>query len=249
MQEGISDAAASFTKNIDGDNKKGGSDGAHANAAEVQPSPDDDEKESSATAPNESSSAHAETSESTTKNSNSSIRQHRLSHETTGSSTLSAGAVSTSSSTGSHVSFGPVRVHTHRMTLGTNPSTRTGVPVELAWQYDESLDFSNLDGFEEHVSSETQQQNLYRGGGSSDARRVHRIAAASRERIAELHHSRDSIVRVEHEVKEIQKSRTQSEHDRVVERRKWFSVVSRRETQSMPAPSNKKWLPRFFARK
>jgi len=94
-----------------------------------------------------------------------------------------------------HVSFGEVNVHTHRMTLGTNPSAN-GIPVELAW-YEEESETLTVDKFEkEHPIHE-----------------VHKIAKASREKIAQRRHTRQSIKRVENEVEKIKKSREKSEHD------------------------------------
>lgn len=88
-------------------------------------------------------------------------------------------------SLGSHVSFGEVHVHSHRMTLGSNPSA-TGVPVELAWE-ENSSEHMKIDEFEEH-------------------HQVHRIAAKERRKIAEAHHSRDSITMVEEDSERIKKA-------------------------------------------
>ena len=100
-----------------------------------------------------------------------------------------------SSQSDSHISFGEVRVHKHRMTLGDNPSA-DGIPVEIAWEEEESETLS-VDRFEEeHPTHE-----------------VHRIAKTSREKIAQERHSRQSIKRVEQEVEKIKKSREASERD------------------------------------
>jgi hypothetical protein len=103
---------------------------------------------------------------------------------------------------GSGVSFGSVHVHEHRMTLGSNPEVRRGVPVELAWDVEESNVFSTIDEYEEKAHAE--------GRDSGSAKR---IAAWKREAIAEAHHSRESIVRVETEIQTIQKQRHDSKRD------------------------------------
>ena len=94
----------------------------------------------------------------------------------------------------SHVSFGHVEVHKHRMTMGSNPSA-TGIPVELAWE-EESSERIPVDEFQEHHD-------------------VHRIATKARRRIAEEHHSRASISIVENEATKIKKSIAKSKTDPV----------------------------------
>ena len=103
---------------------------------------------------------------------------------------------------GSGVSFGSVHVHEHRMTLGSNPEVRRGVPVELAWEVEQSEVFSTVDEFEEKAHAD--------GRDSGNARR---IAAWKREAIAEAHHSRESIVRVTNEIQAIQQNRHDSQRD------------------------------------
>jgi hypothetical protein len=104
---------------------------------------------------------------------------------------------------GSAVSFGSVHVHEHRMTLGSNPEVRRGVPVELAWDVEESNVYSTVDEFEEQAHAD--------GRESGSAKR---IAAWKREAIAEAHHSRESIVRVETEIQTIQQQRHDSQRDK-----------------------------------
>jgi hypothetical protein len=77
----------------------------------------------------------------------------------------------------SQVSFGSVRVH------GSNPSA-TGIPVEFVWEVEESEEF-DVDDFEK----------------DSPDHELHRIATKSREIIAQQHHSQDSIVRFEKEMR------------------------------------------------
>jgi len=84
----------------------------------------------------------------------------------------------------SKVSFGNVNVHKHRMTLGTNPSAKNGIPVELAWDV-LSCEELAVDEFEERHG----EKNL------------RRIDADKRQEIAEVNHSRGSIVRAKEEVK------------------------------------------------
>jgi hypothetical protein len=109
------------------------------------------------------------------------------------------------------VKFGAVRVHTHRMTLGANPSTTRGVPVELAWEVDESMQFENPSDFDAYTSSEQGSSNIWHDGDPHGARRM---TAASREQIASVNHSRESIVQTEKEVMEIKKSRMNSTKDK-----------------------------------
>lgn len=96
---------------------------------------------------------------------------------------------------GSHVSFGSVNVHKHRMTLGVNPSAH-GIPVELAWEEHSSELFDDVEKFEDSTTHE-----------------LHRIAAVSRKKIAENHHSRDSITKSQSEVEKIKRSIAKSEND------------------------------------
>jgi hypothetical protein len=95
------------------------------------------------------------------------------------------------------VSFGSVRIHKHRMSLGDNPGVSTGVPVTLAWEVEESLRFDSI----EEAAKESGKHGL------------HRISRNRREEIANQLHSRSSIVRLQDEIKSIQVSRTASERD------------------------------------
>ena len=80
-----------------------------------------------------------------------------------------------SHSTDSHVSFGRVSVHQHRMTLGTNPSVTNGIPVELCWEAESSYE-SELEDYER-----------------MERRKPGRLSPQTRREIAEEHHSRESI--------------------------------------------------------
>lgn len=97
------------------------------------------------------------------------------------------------------VSFGDVKVRTHRMTLGTNPSTKVGLPVELSWDK-QSSELFTLDKFEEKPKSKAKK-----------------IDQQKRQEIAKLHHSRDSIVKRQVELyqtkQSIEKSRQEAEAD------------------------------------
>lgn len=84
----------------------------------------------------------------------------------------------------SKVSFGNVNVHKHRMTLGTNPSAKNGIPVELAWDV-LSCEELAVDEFEKRHG----EKNLQK------------LDADKRQEIAEVNHSRGSIVRTQEEVK------------------------------------------------
>jgi hypothetical protein len=98
------------------------------------------------------------------------------------------------------------------MTMGANPSTSRGVPVELSWQVDESLEFANDAEFDAYnAQQEASSSSWYLD--TPNPHTVRRIAPHSREAIASEHHSRDSIVRVEQEIRDIKKSRLESESD------------------------------------
>jgi hypothetical protein len=137
-----------------------------------------------------------------------------------------AGPDQRSSGQGSGVSFGSVHVHEHRMTLGSNPEVRRGVPVELAWDVEESNVFSTVDEFEEQAHGE--------GRESGSAKR---IAAWKREAIAEAHHSRESIVRVETEIQTIQQQRHDSQRDKAA---KHVVDELQREPHATVIPPSKK---------
>jgi len=70
------------------------------------------------------------------------------------------------------------------LTLGTNPSAKNGIPVELAWDV-LSCEELAVDEFEARHG----EKNL------------RRIDADKRQEIAEVNHSRGSIVRAKEEVK------------------------------------------------
>ena len=144
----------------------------------------------------------------------------------------------------SHVSFGSVHVHEHRMTLGSNPDVSYGVPVELAWSADASDLFDSIEEFEQKAHAVTQQspeQNSNTAGTAINdgtttttlttttattlspptspsvgpyPHPVHRLKASDRDAIASRNHSRDSIVRVKQEVQMIQEQRHDSKRDK-----------------------------------
>jgi hypothetical protein len=99
------------------------------------------------------------------------------------------------------VSFGEVHVHRHRLTLGDNPGVSSGIPLQLGWE-EESSELVDVEAFEKRHSD----------------RSVTRIAKSRREAIASEHHTRDSIVRVQEEVREIQHSVQDSERDGMIQR-------------------------------
>jgi hypothetical protein len=99
---------------------------------------------------------------------------------------------------GNHnVSFGSVNIHKHRMTLSNNPATRIGLPVEIAWE-EHSSELLNIDEYESSKTSNS----------------LHRLPASTRRKIAEQHHTRESILRVEDEIKEAKKSIESSKLDK-----------------------------------
>jgi hypothetical protein len=109
----------------------------------------------------------------------------------------------TSASSG--VSFGSVRVHEHRLTLGDNPGVSTGIPLTLGWECDDSETY-DLEAFER-----LNKEDNSTGG-------VHRLTRHKRELIASENHSRDSIIKIHREVRSIQLSREDSEQDKAARR-------------------------------
>ena len=143
----------------------------------------------------------------------------------------------------SHVSFGSVHVHEHRMTLGSNPDVSYGVPVELAWSADASDLFDSIEEFEQKAHAVPQQSPEQNSNTAETAindgttatlttttattvssptppsvgpypHPVHRLKASDRDAIASRNHSRDSIVRVKQEVQMIQEQRHDSKRDK-----------------------------------
>lgn len=104
--------------------------------------------------------------------------------DTVGASSHSSSVGSSGKVLKSKVSFGKVNVHKHRMTLSTNPSAATGIPVELAWG-ETSCEELHVDEFEKKYA----KKNLRK--------------MTSEERLAIVieHHSRGSITLVEEQVK------------------------------------------------
>ena len=115
-------------------------------------------------------------------------------------------------SEGSKVGFSSVEVHSHRLTLGDNPGVSSGIPLTLGWEVEDSEHY-DLDDYEK-----------------DRAQTLSRITRNSREAIAEKHHSRDSIVRVEREVTAIKHSRIDNETD---------STLRGRRRRSSAAPKKK----------
>jgi hypothetical protein len=95
------------------------------------------------------------------------------------------------------VSFGFVNIHKHRMTLSNNPATRIGLPVEISWE-EHSSELLNVDEYESTKQSHSS---------------LHRLPASTRRKIAEQHHTRESIRRVEEDIKEAKKSIESSKLD------------------------------------
>jgi hypothetical protein len=150
-----------------------------------------------------------------------------MKHNTAGSEDADTKNVSTS-----HVSFGSVHVHEHRMTLGTNPDVSYGVPVELAWSADTSDMFDSIEEFERKAHQLPENQSNKNTATTNDGttttttiattvappvpytHTVRRLKASDRDEIASQHHSRDSIVRVKQEVQKIQEQRHDSKKDK-----------------------------------
>ena len=96
----------------------------------------------------------------------------------------------------SGVTFGDVHIHKHRMTMGTNPSVKVGVPVELDWEKTSS-ELLSVDHYED-----THHQ--------FELRRLNRL---ERQDIALVNHSRDSVIRRQQEVFEAQRLMDESARD------------------------------------
>lgn len=109
----------------------------------------------------------------------------------------------TDNSKKSAVSFGTVRVHQHRLTLGDNPGVSTGVPLTLGWDVEDS---------------ETYDLQSFERNNASEEHKLSRITRGKRELIASEHHSRGSILQRGNEVREIKKSRETSVTDRAARR-------------------------------
>jgi len=89
------------------------------------------------------------------------------------------------------VTFGSVRLHTHRRILGDNPFVSEGLPVSLDWAV-ESSDHYTLVAFE-------RLQKKYR-----DLPAPRKMGARQREKLlTETGHSRSSFVRVQNEITNI----------------------------------------------
>jgi hypothetical protein len=155
------------------------------------------------------------------------------------------------------VKFGAVRVHTHRMTLGANPSTTRGVPVELAWEVEESMQFENPSDFDAYTSSEHGSSDIWHDGDPHGARR---ITAASREQIASVNHSRESIVKAQQEVMEIKKSRMDSIKDKDEVKSRRIPIITnllpghgaigtKKEAVTASPRRKSNWLSRWFKHK
>ena len=101
-----------------------------------------------------------------------------------------------------HVHFGSVRVHTHALTLGDNPSAKTvGPPLALDWEVQESFRFSNVDEFS------------LKYHGTRDSLVNHHaevLPGGLRQQIASQEHSAGSIRHMQQEIFEIRQHRKQS---------------------------------------
>jgi hypothetical protein len=133
---------------------------------------------------------------------------------------------------GNNVGFSTVHVHSHRLTLGDHPDVSSGIPLQLGWDVQDSEEF-DLDTFEQ-----------------GNDHKLSRISRRSREEIAMLHHSRESVVIAHNEVQEIKHSRIDNERDRSVIASAVASMKNRRmSAQTVPKPKPKrplfsKWFQR-----
>jgi hypothetical protein len=78
-----------------------------------------------------------------------------------------------------------------------------GIPLTLAWEYDQSETFK-VDEVEQEKQNEQQPYN---------STRVRRIPRTHREEIAAERHSRNSIILAKEQVRELQRSREESQSD------------------------------------
>ena len=102
-----------------------------------------------------------------------------------------------SSASTKSVRFDKIRVRTHQLCLGVNPSVSKGPPTELAWDHIASESFC-LDDFEESQHSD------------GEYHRPQRLSFDTRsDLLLENGHSHDSFERVEEEILEIKMSRQQ----------------------------------------
>lgn len=130
------------------------------------------------------------------------------------------------------ISFGTVHVREHRMTLGSHPEVQNGVPIELSWVKQQSFLYDTIDEFEQSkdpvgTAAQQQQGSDTENESSSELlasvpvvapNSVRRIPAAERAEIAQLYHSRDSILRITQEVQTIQESRNHSRADKAAQK-------------------------------
>ena len=128
-----------------------------------------------------------------------------------GEVTASTMSVSESSlsSRRSLISFGSVDVHTHKITLGDNPSVKRGPPVRLgSFQMSESF---NLDEFE--------------AMSKGRPKRVNRIPDHLRETwLRENGHSKESLLQISKEIEQIKTTRDMSKMD--LNRMQEYQVMS-----------------------
>ncbi|GAX25611.1 hypothetical protein FisN_28Hh086 [Fistulifera solaris] len=100
------------------------------------------------------------------------------------------------------VGFSTVRIHHHRLSLGDHPDVSSGIPLTLAWEYDQSETLK----VDDIVHEKDQVQ-------PNHSARVRRIPRTHREEIAAERHSRDSIILAKEQVRELQRSREESQSD------------------------------------
>ena len=94
------------------------------------------------------------------------------------------------------VSFGKVRIHTHDVTLSSNPAVSSGLPMELQWDHIESENFS-IEDYEEM------------GGGTK--KKPLRVSKVEREkRLVANGHSRSSFSKCFREIQKIKEDRNKT---------------------------------------
>ena len=124
-----------------------------------------------------------------------SILKH-TSNETSSANSFSSGTVKS-------VSFGQVHIHSHRYTLGDNPSVAGGPPVALAWECSESYIF-DLDEYEREKPAprskdstllpRSLRENILRGEGFSRGELKEASEGVKRIKRQRLKSSRDGRV-------------------------------------------------------
>jgi len=133
------------------------------------------------------------------------------------------------------VNFGVVRVHTHDIVLGDNPSVSQGPPLTLDWDANKSECYS-LDEFEKINNS-----------GGHHAKRV---SMRTREIwLREMGHSTESFNRVSDEIEHIKTSRQLSRNEEELALDEGYVLVRRTRSRSPHSSNDRLWKKRLHRRR